>query len=80
MLRYICVTKCLKNMAKRLLFLFLIAASFMICKAADDGLDQLQGSYNLVQIEMNVGIIGPYGDSKRSFLRPYTSSDNRHAW
>ena len=61
MLRYICVTKCLKNMAKRLLFLFLIAASFMICKAADDGLDELQGLYNLVQIEMNVGIIDPSG-------------------
>ena len=70
MLRYICVTKCLKNMAKRLLFLFLIAASFMICKAADDGLDQLQGSYNLVQIEMNVGIIDPTETQKGHSYAP----------
>ena len=57
-------------MAKRLLFLFLMAASFTICKAADDGLDEFQGSYNPVQIEMNVGIIDPTETQKGSSYAP----------
>ena len=47
-----------------------MAASITICKAAEEGLDELQGSYNLVQIEMNVGIIDPTETQKGHSYAP----------
>ena len=70
MLGYICATKCLRNMAKRLLFLFLMAASVTMCKAADGEQDEYQGSFNPLQIEMSVSIINPSGTHKGSSYAP----------
>ena len=57
-------------MAKRLLLLFLMAASITICKAGDGGQDEFQGSFNSVQIEMSVSIINPSGTRHGSSYAP----------
>lgn len=47
-----------------------MAASLTICKAADGGQDEFHGSYDLVQIEMNVGIIDPTETQKGHSYAP----------